>query len=89
MLILNRMISVTTPNNLNGHRPVRNGLLTIGLSVVALVLTFMASGCGYDGSYRYPCQDPANWEAEECQPPLCEADGTCTKFLLPEEALSE
>ena len=67
----------------------RNGLLTIGLSVVALALTFMASSCGYDGSYRYPCQNPANWEAEECQPPLCEADGTCTKFLLPEEALNE
>jgi len=67
----------------------RNGLLTIGLGVIALVLVFMTSGCGYDGGYRYPCQDPANWEADECTPPLCEADGTCTKYLLPEEALDE
>jgi len=67
----------------------RNGLLTIGLGIVALVLTFMASGCGWDGTYRYPCQRPENWETPECQPPLCEADGTCTKFLLPEEALNE
>jgi len=40
------------------------------------------TGCGYDGSYRYPCQDPTNWEKAECNPPVCEASGTCTKDLL-------
>lgn len=67
----------------------RNGLLALGLGIIALVLVFMTSSCGYDGSYRYPCQDPANWDAAECNEPICEADGTCTKFLLPEEALDE
>ena len=47
-------------------------------ALLALVLT----GCGYDGHYRYPCQDPTNWEAPECNPPLCEATGTCTKDLI-------
>lgn len=32
--------------------------------------------------YRYPCQDPANWHEDGCYPPECEADGTCTKYLL-------
>ena len=33
-------------------------------------------------SFRYPCQDPANWEAAECNPPICEATGTCTKDIV-------
>lgn len=43
----------------------------------------MAASCGYDGDYRYPCQDPSNWGAWECEPPQCEAWGTCTNDLLP------
>ena len=50
----------------------------IGLVLLSLALT----GCGYDGHYRYPCQDPANFEKEECQPPLCKVTGTCTIDLL-------
>lgn len=42
----------------------------------------VVSACGYDGHYRYECQDPENWEAEECNPPLCLVDGMCTKVLL-------
>lgn len=45
----------------------------------------LLTGCGYDGSYRYPCQDPANWESVDCQPPICAASDTCTKDLIPEE----
>jgi hypothetical protein len=32
--------------------------------------------------YRYSCQDPENWEAPECNPPLCKVDGNCTEALL-------
>jgi len=49
-------------------------LIFVGLLVLA--------GCGYDGHYRYECQDPANWEAEECNPPMCKVDGMCTETLL-------
>lgn len=49
------------------------------LSVVLL------AGCG--DQYRYPCQDPVNWGKAHCNPPLCEANGTCTKDLVSEEAL--
>ena len=46
------------------------------------LITLLLVGCGYDGRYRYECQDPENWEAEECNPPLCLVDGMCTKTLL-------
>ena len=54
-------------------------------NIIASSLMVLAlSGCGYDGHYRYPCQDPANWQNAECNPPICEATGTCTKDLVGE-----
>lgn len=35
-----------------------------------------------DGHYRYPCQDPQNFGKVECNPPLCELNGECTKYLI-------
>jgi hypothetical protein len=51
------------------------------LSLVFLSILALAS-CGYDGKYRYPCQDPENWESTECHPPVCKVDGACTETLL-------
>ena len=31
--------------------------------------------------YRYPCQDPENWETKQCQKPYCTANGTCPEDL--------
>ena len=53
-------------------------LRIIGIAFLGLLLT----GCGYDGHYRYPCQDPANWDAPECKPPLCEVAGACPEDLV-------
>jgi len=50
--------------------------------IISIILAITLTGCGYDGHYRYPCQDPVNWEAPECNPPICEATGTCTKDLI-------
>ena len=50
----------------------------IGLALLGVLLT----GCGYDGGYRYACQDPANWDNKECNPPICEPSGTCSKDLV-------
>jgi hypothetical protein len=52
-------------------------LRIIGLAFIGLLLT----GCNYDGSYRYPCQDPANWESAECKPPLCDVNNICPTDL--------
>ena len=50
----------------------------VGIAISALLL----SSCGYQGFYRYPCQNPENWKNAECNPPICEASGTCTKDTL-------
>jgi hypothetical protein len=47
-----------------------------------LVSVLILSGCGYDGTYRYHCQDPVNWENTECNPPVCIVEGYCTKDLI-------
>ena len=52
-------------------------LRIIGIALLAVAL----AGCNYDGSYRYPCQDPANWESAECKPPLCDVNNTCPSDL--------
>jgi len=47
-----------------------------GLSVLLVLL----AGC--EDRFRYPCQDPQNWEATECKPPICTATGTCPEQLI-------
>ena len=51
------------------------------LILVAILAIGLAS-CGYDGSYRYECQDPENWEDPNCYPPVCLVDGICTENLI-------
>jgi hypothetical protein len=52
---------------------------------VCLSVAMLVTACA--DQYRYPCQDPKNWGKAECSPPLCEANGTCTKDLVTESAL--
>jgi hypothetical protein len=66
---------------------VRKLIAALGV-VLAILLLSVLSGCGYDGNFRYPCQDPDNWASVECQPPICTASDTCTTDLIPEEDLS-
>ena len=49
-----------------------------GIFFISLIL----SSCGYEGRYRYECQDPANWENKECNPPECKMTGTCTTDII-------
>ncbi len=50
---------------------------------LALGAAMIASGC--DDRYRYPCQDPTNWDKAECKRPMCSATGTCPDQLLKPE----
>ena len=47
------------------------------------LLVLMLVAC--HDTYRYPCQNPDNWGKDECEPPQCEASGTCTKDLIPKD----
>lgn len=33
-------------------------------------------------SFRYPCQDPANWDSLQCQKPLCDVTRTCPEHIF-------
>ena len=46
------------------------------------ILVLSLSSCGYQGYYRYPCQESSNWDKPECNPPICEPSGTCSKDLV-------
>ena len=55
------------------------------LLVVCLALSFL--GC--QDRYRYPCQDPANWETPECKPPICTVTATCPSDLIPAQKVTQ
>ena len=50
--------------------------------MLTFVLALTLSSCGYDGGFRYPCQDPTNWEKAECKPPICTAAQNCPEDLV-------
>ena len=54
------------------------------ITAIALsgLLMLSLTSCGYQGFYRYPCQNPENWEKAECNPPICEASQTCTEDVI-------
>ena len=60
------------------------------ITAIALsgLLMLSLTSCGYQGFYRYPCQDPANWEKAECNPPICEASGTCTTDVIGKDQIT-
>lgn len=55
--------------------------LYLYLPVIALILGVWFVFAAED-SYRYECQDPANWENPVCQVPMCKATGACTENLV-------
>ena len=53
----------------------------------SLILSIpLLTSCGMPEGYRYPCQDPANWDNKECNVPTCIPDGSCTKDLIGKDA---
>jgi hypothetical protein len=51
----------------------------LALTVCIAILCGLLAGC--DDRFRYPCQNPKNWELAECKPPICTATGTCPEQL--------
>jgi len=42
-------------------------------------LMILLTGC--EERYRYPCQNPENWDNKYCKKPYCSANGTCPDDL--------
>lgn len=32
--------------------------------------------------FRYPCQDPANWDKDFCKMPICDVTRTCPEHIF-------
>ncbi len=48
---------------------------------ILLMATALIGLTGCEERYRYPCQDPENWDTKECKKPFCSANGTCPEDL--------
>jgi len=51
--------------------------VAIGLLVLPLTLAFFGGD-----RFRYPCQDPANWEKDFCKVPICDVTRTCPEHIF-------
>jgi len=49
--------------------------------VVLIALPIGLAMCGGD-KFRYPCQDPANWDKDFCKMPLCDVTRTCPEHIF-------
>jgi len=50
------------------------------MKYVLLVLLVFLVGC--EEKYRYFCQNPDNFHAEQCQKPRCQFTQTCPEYLV-------
>lgn len=49
----------------------------IALLVLPLALAFFG-----EDKFRYPCQDPKNWDKEFCKMPQCDVTRTCPEHIF-------
>lgn len=48
-----------------------------------LLSLFVLAGC--EQQFRYPCQNPENWDKDFCQKPICEINRDCPEHIFKEE----
>lgn len=51
------------------------------LIVLAITLPVFIAFLSHD-RFRYPCQDPNNWNTPQCTPPACEVTQTCPEHVF-------
>ena len=44
------------------------------------IFLILLAGC--DVRYRYPCQNPDNWEKDYCKKPYCEVSRDCPEYIF-------
>jgi hypothetical protein len=50
----------------------------LGLLIVLPITLAVFGG----DTFRYPCQDPANWDKSICQKPQCDVTRTCPEHIF-------
>ena len=58
-----------------------NDLKLFKWAILLLSIPLALAFCGKD-SFRYPCQDPANWDKDYCKPPVCDVTRTCPEHIF-------
>ena len=50
---------------------------------LALLLLLPLTLAVFSGDrFRYPCQDPANWDKDYCKIPICDVTRTCPEHIF-------
>ena len=53
------------------------------LKFLGIVLLLPLTLAYFSGDrFRYPCQDPANWDKEFCKMPICDVTRTCPEQIF-------
>jgi hypothetical protein len=54
------------------------------LFIALLVLISLPIALAFFGKdrFRYPCQDPENWDKDFCKMPLCDVTRTCPEHIF-------
>jgi hypothetical protein len=54
----------------------------LGKYLILLLLFPLALAMCSGDRYRYPCQDPANWDKDFCKVPICDVNRTCPEHIF-------
>ena len=59
-------------------------MLFRSLAKMMLVILLLPIGLAiFSGDrFRYPCQDPSNWDKDFCKMPLCDVTRTCPEHIF-------
>lgn len=52
------------------------------LSLIVLLILPLGLAIFGGDRYRYPCQDPANWDKDFCKMPICDVNRTCPEHIF-------
>lgn len=52
--------------------------------ILTLAGILLLAGC--DSRYRYPCQNPDNWDKAYCKKPYCEVSRDCPEHIFKGES---
>ncbi len=58
-----------------------NDLKLFKWAIILLTVPVALAFFGKD-SFRYPCQDPANWDKDYCKVPICDVTRTCPEHIF-------
>lgn len=50
-------------------------------TILVLSSLLLLAGC-FEQQYRYPCQNPENWESPDCKKPICEVNRDCPEYVF-------